>query len=376
MAIIDVVKSDIEDGEFVSKFPSEDLRLGSQLVVRQSQKAFFVKGGIILDGFEPGTYTLQSGNIPLLNKAINIPFGGESPFQAEVWFVNLISKLDNKWGTATPIQIEDPEYHVVVPVRSFGQFGVRIGNPRLFLTSLVGTAQLFSADKIVQYFSGKILSVITTRISKKLIFERISVLQIGMHLEELSRFCESGIREELERFGIDLVNFYVASVNVPETDPSVVKLKEAKELAMKVKTVGKDIYQMDRSFDVMEKAAGNEGVAGSTLGAGMGFGMGVGIGSAMSGQMGNVAGNLNSGSSQVPPIITPPPLPTSLTYHVAISGAPKGPFGIEQLKQMISDGQLTRDSLVWNQGMNNWEAAQHREDLRSLFALTPPPLPR
>jgi hypothetical protein len=96
----------------------------------------------------------------------------------------------------------------------------------------------------------------------------------------------------------------------------------------------------------------------------------------MSGQMGNVAGNLNSGSSQVPPIITPPPLPTSLTYHVAISGAPKGPFGIEQLKQMISDGQLTRDSLVWNQGMNNWEAAQHREDLRSLFALTPPPLPR
>ena len=130
MAVIDVVKYDGNDDEFVWKYPSEDLRLGTQLVVKTAQTAFFVRGGKILDQFEPGTETLKSGNIPLLNKLVNIPFGGDSPFQAEVWFVNLISKLDNKWGTPTPIQLEDPKYGIVIPVRAFGQFGLKIGNPR------------------------------------------------------------------------------------------------------------------------------------------------------------------------------------------------------------------------------------------------------
>ena len=92
MAIIDVVKYQGNDEEFAWKFPSENLRLGSQLVVKTSQYAFFVKGGEILDDFNEGTYTLKTGNIPLLGKIINIPFGGNTPFQAEVWFINLISK--------------------------------------------------------------------------------------------------------------------------------------------------------------------------------------------------------------------------------------------------------------------------------------------
>ena len=137
MAIIDVVKYQATENEFVYKFPSEDLRLGTQLVVSISQVAFFVKGGKIFDQYESGTHTLKSENIPLINKLINLPFGSSSPFQAEVWFVNLISKMDVKWGTGTPIQLEDPKYGVIVPVRAYGQYGFKISNARLFLETLV-----------------------------------------------------------------------------------------------------------------------------------------------------------------------------------------------------------------------------------------------
>ena len=124
MAVIDVVKCPMRDTELCVKFPSNDLRMGSQLVVYPSQVAFFVKGGQIYDQFEAGTFTLKTSNIPLLNKIINLPFGSESPFQAEVWFINLTSKLDMKWGTPTPIQLEDPKYNIIIPVRAFGQYGL------------------------------------------------------------------------------------------------------------------------------------------------------------------------------------------------------------------------------------------------------------
>ena len=121
MALVDVVKCEMNGNLFCQKFPSNDLRVGSQLVVYPSQTAFFVKGGIICDEFTSGTHTIKTENIPLLNKIINLPFGGNSPFQAEVWYVNHISKLDMKWGTPQPLQVEDPRYHIVVPVRAFGQ---------------------------------------------------------------------------------------------------------------------------------------------------------------------------------------------------------------------------------------------------------------
>ena len=144
MAIIDVVKCEMPPGILIAKFPSSDLRLGSQLVVHPGQTAIFVKGGAICDEFESGTYTLKTDNIPLLNKLINIPFGGNSPFQAEVWFVNKLSVLDAKWGTATPLQIEDPKYEVIVPVRAYGQYGFKVETPRMMLETLVCNRKTFS----------------------------------------------------------------------------------------------------------------------------------------------------------------------------------------------------------------------------------------
>jgi membrane protease subunit (stomatin/prohibitin family) len=107
MAIIDVVKWDAVDGEFCYKFPSDNLRIGTQLVVYPAQTAFFVKGGTICDEFEAGTYTIKSENIPILHRLVNIPFGGDSPFKADVWFINRVNKLNISWGTPHPLRDQD-----------------------------------------------------------------------------------------------------------------------------------------------------------------------------------------------------------------------------------------------------------------------------
>ncbi|MEI6122332.1 MAG: SPFH domain-containing protein [Bacteroidota bacterium] len=373
MAIIDVVKYDGNDTEFVWKFPSDNLRLGTQLVVKQAQIAFFVKGGKVLDPFESGTHTLKSLNIPILHKLINIPFGGESPFQAEVWYVNLISKLDNKWGTPIPIQLEDPLYGIVVPVRAFGQFGLKISEPRLFLETLVGTINIYSAEKIVDYFTGKIVTAITTAIGKKIISEKISVLQMSMYLDDLSKFCELALKDEFARFGIDIVNFYIMSINIPETDSSVIKLKEIKEKAMYIKTVGKDVYSFDASLDVLKTAAENEGNAGGMMGAGMGLGMGLGVGGNMGNQMGNIGNQLNT-NLQKNQELTPQP-PPIMQYHVLINNQQQGPHDLHEIKLLINQGTLKKETLVWKQGMANWDKAESQQDLQSLFNQVPPPPP-
>lgn len=199
MALIDVVKCTMGNRELIAKFPSDNLRLGTQLVVYPGQTAFFIKGGQIYDEFEAGTYTLNTSNIPLLNKIINLPFGGESPFKAEVWFVNQIAILDSKWGTATPLQIEDPKYEVIVPIRSYGQYGFSIENPKLFLQSLIGNMTSFTVDKLNRYFKGKIMTQLTNIISDKLTRDNISVLNINSYLSDISEFCQERIAQYFQR---------------------------------------------------------------------------------------------------------------------------------------------------------------------------------
>ena len=290
MALIDIVKCEVNNNEFIYKYPSDDLRIGTQLVVYPSQTAFFVKGGKICDEFTSGTYTIKIENIPLLNKLINLPFGSESPFKADVWFVNQISKLDMKWGTPQPIQLEDPKYGIIVPVRAYGQYGIKISNPRVFMETLIGNMTSFTAEKIDNYFKGKLISLLNNLISEKMINEKISILEINAHLLMMSEYCQNQLNQHFIQYGIDLIDFSFMSINIPQDDPSFIKLKEAIDKAAQLKIVGRDIYQMDRSFDVMEKAAANEGSMASVANMGIGLGMGVNVGN----QMGNMINqNLN-----------------------------------------------------------------------------------
>lgn len=355
MAIIDVVKYQGEENNFAWKFPSEDLRIGTQVVVNFSQKAFFVKDGKVYDEFTNGTHTILSNNIPLLNKIVNLPFGNESPFQAEVWYVNLLSKLDNKWGTTAPILLEDTKYGIVLPVRAFGQYGFKISDARAFLEKLVGNLESFSSNKIQDFFKGKIISTLTSVISEKFVSDKISILEINTHLNELSDVCKERITEELQKFGVELVNFYFLSINVPDNDPSILKFKEAKDLTAKINITGKELYKMDRSFDVLEKAAMNEGgMAGNLMGAGLGLGIGTNLGN----QMTDVSRVLNLGN-------TPPPIPPK--FYAIINDEQTEPRNKWEFEILIKEGTIQKNTLVWSEGMDEWQPIYQLDEFKKYF---------
>lgn len=366
MAIINVIKWEANTEELVHKFPEEDLRLGSQLVVYSSQTAFFVKGGQILDEFTSGTYTLKTENLPLLNKVVNLPFGGESPFQAEVWFVNQISLLDCKWGTPTPIQIEDPKYGVIVPIRAFGQYGIKIENPRIFLTRLTGNMPTFKTIKVVEYFRGIILSKLTSIISQKLYADNLSVININAHAEVISEFAKAKLSEDFAEYGLKLEAFNVIGINVKEDDPSFKKLKETKDSLARINIMGKENYRMERSFDVLEGAAENEG---GIVGAAVGLGAGVGVGAQIGGL---VSEHLNTNP------VTPPPLnlqQNTTRYFLGINGEQQGPFDFESVRNAIMSHSIDENVLVWKRGMANWQCIGDLPEFSDIFDSCPPPMP-
>jgi len=375
MALIDVVKWDGSLDQFVWKFPSENLRLGTQLVVKPGQWAVFVKGGQLLDLFTEGTYTLQSGNLPLLTSLISLPFGGDTPFQAEVWFVNKVSKLNNRFGTPTPLQLEDPKYGLIVSVRAFGLFGFRVQDPKLFLTTLVGTARVFGAEKISEYFRGRLLACVGSNIGAALAQKNISIVQIAVHLESLSDYCREKIAAEFAKYGLEIVSFYFESINVPEKDTSYMKLKQLKEKAAELNMIGRDIYQYDKSMDVLKTAAGNEGAGSTVMQSGIGMGMGMVVGNQVGQQANQMVTHLQPQGTAAPP---PAPQVATVQFYVALNGQQLGPFPVAMLQQMIPAGTLNATSLVWRQGMAGWQAAGTVPELAALFApatTPPPPMP-
>lgn len=294
MAIVEVVKYNGNPDVFAWKYPSEELGTWTQLIVNESQEAILFKGGRALDVFQSGRHTLETANIPLLNKIINLPFGGRSPFTAEVWYVNKIYSLDIKWGTPSPIQLQDPKYNVFVPVRAFGQFGIKIENSKQFLMKLVGTLPIFDKISILKYFRGLYLTKVKDSISSYLVHEQVSIMEINAYLDELSQHLQGKIEPTLAEYGIKLINFYVNDISVPEDDPAVKQLKSALAKRAEMNIIGYN-YQQERSFDTLEGAAKNPGSTSANLmGAGLGLGMGAAVGGAVGGQFGGIAKELDT----------------------------------------------------------------------------------
>ena len=237
------------------------------------------------DPFRPGRHTLSTENIPILSKLVNIPFGGKSPFTAEVWFVNKTIPLDVKWGTADPIQVQDPKFNIMLPVRAFGQFALQIDDTRQFLKKLVGTMPSLDREKLQSYFKGLLLTKVKDLIARQIVKERVSILEINASLSAISDGLKNDMQANFAEYGIRLVNFYVNSINAPEDDPAVKQLKTALARKAEMDILGYN-YQQERSFDTLQSAAKNEGMAGGVMGAGMGLGMGVGLGSQLGSMMG------------------------------------------------------------------------------------------
>ena len=278
MAIINWLKYDGGPDVFAWKHPEEELSTWTQLIVNESQEAVLFREGRATDVFQAGRYTLTTENIPILAELMKLPFGGRSPFTAEVWYINKAMTLDIKWGTPSPIQLQDPKYKMFLPVRSYGRFGLRIEDSKRFLFNLVGTMSIFDRQTMEEFFKGLYLTKVRDAISSYLVHKKISILEINAYIDEISDFVYKKISPVMFQYGIELMNFYINDISVPEDDSAVKTLKDALAKKAEMDIIGYD-YTQERSFDTLEGAAKNPGSSNSALlGAGLGLGMGAGIG--------------------------------------------------------------------------------------------------
>ena len=227
MALVDVIKYDSVPDVLVWKYPNTSLGTWSQLTVGESQEAILVCNGRVADVFGAGHHTLTTDNIPLLQRLVNLPFGGRSPFSAEVWFVSKADCLDIKWGTGLPMQIRDPQYGIFVPVRAFGSCGIRIVDSRRFLMKLASGSAVFHRDMLISYFRGHFAARIKDAIVSYLAANQISVLDLNARLREVMQISRDQLEEDFAAYGMEFVNFFVNDISVPEEDASVMQLKAA-----------------------------------------------------------------------------------------------------------------------------------------------------
>ncbi|MGZ9585817.1 SPFH domain-containing protein [Paenibacillus marinisediminis] len=297
MAIIDVVKFNGPAGVLAWKYPSEELSTWTQLIVNESQEAILFKGGKALDSFGAGRHTLSTQNIPLLSSFVNLPFGGKSPFAAEVWFINKAHSLDIKWGTPSPIQLQDPKYQLPVSVRGFGQYGVQIENARQFLIKLNGTLRVFDYDTLGKHFNGILLMNINKYISSYLVHKKISILDINAYVEDISKHMQESVGPVFAEYGIRLLNFNVLSINVPDDDPATIRLKDALAKRAEMDILGYT-YQQERTFDTLEGAAKSPGTGSSMMDAGIGAAMGFGMAQPIGGMFSQLANQMTTSNAQ------------------------------------------------------------------------------
>lgn len=362
--IIDRIKYNGLPDDIVWKFPFDNISTGAQLIVEPGQEATFVKGGTLCDVLGEGTHTLDANNLPLLHKLISLPFGGNTPFTAEVWYVNLTAKRGIPFGLNT--RVHDTYYNTLVRVKGYGTFGIRVIDSTTLMRELVSTQHLFTTQHILDNFLPKVNEVVKKGIQAYVRETKISVAtQMSELAPEISDYVKQNLQPEFNKYGLQVENF-----NFENLDPDIDAIMESEQSGTaeraKLNKLGIS-YQQERQLDVMQTAAGNEGLAGQVMGAGMGLGMGFGMGNAFGNQMNQMAGSMASP--------TPPPPPQTMVYHILVGGAQQGPYDAGALHQLVQNGVLTRDTYVWRNGMPQWSKAGECPELQALFGMMPPPPP-
>jgi len=332
-----------------------EIKMGAKLIVRESQVAVFINKGKLADVFQPGDYTLETDNLPVLSTLQGWKHGFHSPFKAEVYFVNTRRFIDLKWGTKNPITLRDPEFGPV-RIRAFGTYAIKVSSAENFIKEIVGTDGHFTTDEITDQLRNLIVSRFADLVGEA----KIPVLDMAANYDELGEFITGKIHQDFLTYGIDITKMLVENISLP---PAVEEVLD-KRTSMGI--IGNlNQYTQFQAANAMEKAATNDGMAGGGMGMGMGFAMANQMGQSMNQQQ----------PAPAPSASAPPPLPQQKSYHVAVNGESKGPLPVNQLQALVNDGSMTRESLVWADGMANWQKAAEVEELNKLFSATPPPLP-
>ncbi|PQB05338.1 SPFH domain-containing protein [Aureitalea marina] len=360
---IDIVEwLDYTDDTICYRFEryQNEIKNGAKLIVREGQTAVFVNEGQLADVFGPGTYTLDTQNLPILTTLKGWKYGFNSPFKAEVYFVNTHLFTDEKWGTKNPITLHDDRYGLV-EIRAFGTYAFKIFDAGKFIIDIVGTDNNFTNYEVNEHLK----SLIATRFTNTVGQANLPIELYAANTSELSETCREVMQPEFMSIGISLEKFYLENVSMPED-----LKKEIFEYSRLDKLDMSKLTQF-KAAKAMEAAASNEG---GTAGAGMGMGMGF----VLANQMGSMMSPQMGGAMQQPQAaaVSPPPMPAAVQYYYASNGQQAGPVTYDQLSALFANRTINRETLVWKQGLDNWIALKEVEELKAfLGSNTPPPLP-
>lgn len=337
----------------VWRFPrhQNEIKNGAQLIVRPGQVAVLVSGGELADVYTPGHYELTTQNMPIMSTLRGWKYGFESPFKAEVYFVNTTQITDLKWGTPNPIMLRDPEFGPI-RIRAFGSYVLRALDPKALLKEIVGTDGEFGADDVTELLRSIIASAFADLLANK----QIPALDLASKYRELSEELRQEVCERIDdEYGLECPQLFVVNISLPEA------VEKALDTRTSMGVIGDlDRYQQYQMGTAMTAAADNPGGGGAAEGLGMGLGM------AMASQM------MQPGRSAA----APPPLPAAAAWHVAVAGQTSGPFSPQDVAARIAAGQIDGSTMVWTSGMPSWLPASQVPQLASLLAAaTPPPPP-
>ena len=354
--LVDIIQwTDDSNDTMVYRFEryGNEIKYGAKLIVREAQAAVFIREGQLADVFTPGTHTIETGCLPILSTLAGWKHGFESPFKAEVYFVNTRRFTDLKWGTKNPIMLRDAEFGPV-RLRAFGSYAMRVSEPASFIREIVGTDGHFTTDEI----TSQLRNMIITRFTDLLGESKIPVLDLASNYDELSDFVTKKLTPEFQTYGLKITKLLVENISLP---PAV---EEAMDKRSQMGIIGNlQAYTQFQAANAMEDAAKQPGgLAGGGMGMGMGF--------AMANQMGQAMNQPPAAPPQ-----SPPPMPQQAAWFVAVNGQQTGPVDDAGLRQMVSAGQLTPQTLVWKQGMAQWTQATDVPEMIPLLGTTPPPMP-
>ncbi len=324
---------------------NNEIKYGAKLTVRETQIAVFVNEGEIADILTPGIYELETNNLPVLTSLKHWDHAFNSPFKAEIYFLNTKRFTNLKWGTKNPIMVRDFEFDMV-RLRAFGTYEIRIKEPEVFIKEIVGTDGHFTIDEIDDQLTNLILTKFATLMGQ----DNTAVLDMAANYERFGEYLTKNIEPFFEEYGLELTRILVENISLPQEVEKALDKRSSRAI-----TGDLDAHIKYQSGE----ALGNSDGAASDM---VGMGAGLAMGQMMAESMKNSAA-------------TPPPLNSSQQkiYHLVLEeGRSSGPYDLKSIQSLIDSAQVERHTPAWREGLDEWSSAI--ELFPELFKKTPPPL--
>lgn len=250
MAILDIIKYEGDNSTFIWKHPCEDFNTKSKLIVHESQEAIFFLNGQALDVFGAGSHTLETKNIPILRHLLNLPYGGETPFHCEVYFINKTVQMAIKWGTDSKVRLLDPNLGIPLEIGASGEMNLAVSDSRKLLLKLVGTMNGISwtdegngfTKSLQSSFRPLISTAVKTHLSTAIKQNNINLLEIDENLEKLSEVLRLNMLGGFEEYGLTIPQLYVTNVLLPENDPNFKRMRDLHTISLQAKMIQADTF--------------------------------------------------------------------------------------------------------------------------------------